>query len=342
MKRVTGLFPRITERDNLRLAFYHALRGKRDRADVREFASRLEANLREMAIQLRRGTLQVGRCSQFTIHDPKRRIITAPCFPERVLHQGIMNVCEPEFERLLIDDTYACRRGKGRIAAVHRARYFSARFPVALKLDVRKYFDSVSHDVLVAQLERRFKDVRLLELFQSIIAAYQTGPRRGLPIGSLTSQHLANFYLASFDRFIKQELRIRGYVRYMDDCVVWGTTATALRGILSRCERFLETELRLQVKPEPVIKPTRHGLEFLGCRVFPTHLSLNRRSRARLRHRLEQLEAAYMCGRIDEDTLQKRGTALVSFTRAGGTMSWRFRTRVLKRMPVGDHWARTV
>ena len=86
----------------------------------------------------------------------------------------------------------------------------------------------------------------------------------------------------------------------MDDCVVWGATAADLRGILARCEQFLETELRLQVKPEPLIKPTRHGLEFLGCRVFPTHLSLNRRSRARFRHRLEQLEAAYLCGRIDE------------------------------------------
>ena len=210
MKRATDLYPRITERDNLRLGFYRALRGKRDRNDVREFASRLDANLSEMAIRLQSGAIAVGRCSQFTIHDPKRRIITAPCFPERVLHHAIMNVCEPEFERFLIDDTYACRRGRGRIAAVQRARGFSARFPVALKFDVRKYFDSISHELLMAQLRRRFKDGRLLDLFQKIVEAYQTEPGTGLPIGSLTSQHLANFYLAPFDRFVKEILRTAG------------------------------------------------------------------------------------------------------------------------------------
>ena len=116
-----NLLPRIVERENLRWAVYRALRGKRDRPDARAFVADLESKLRRMADEVWSGTIPLGRSTQFTIHDPKKRIITAPCFAERVLHHAIMNVCEPVFERFLIDDTYACRIGKGRVAALHRA-----------------------------------------------------------------------------------------------------------------------------------------------------------------------------------------------------------------------------
>jgi retron-type reverse transcriptase len=234
MKRAANLLEQIVERRNLQLAAYRALRGKRDRLDARTFVADLERNLRQMAEQVWAGEFPVGRCTQFTIHDPKKRTITAPCFAERVLHHAIMNICEPLLERFLIDDTYACRRGKGRIAALHRAVRFSARFPAFLKLDVRKYFDSVSHLVLCQRLERRFKDERLLALLWQILDVYHTSPGRGLPIGSLTSQHLANFYLGWFDRFVKEVIRSPGYVRYMDDCVLWGATSAELRQSLAR------------------------------------------------------------------------------------------------------------
>jgi RNA-directed DNA polymerase len=339
MKRAANLLEQIVERRNLQLAAYRALRGKRDRPDARTFVADLERNLRQMAEQVWAGKFPVGRCTQFTIHDPKKRTITAPCFAERVLHHAIMNICEPLLERFLIDDTYACRRGKGRIAALHRAVHFSARFPAFLKLDVRKYFDSVSHLVLCQRLERRFKDERLLALLWQILDVYHTSPGRGLPIGSLTSQHLANFYLGWFDRFVKEVIRSPGYVRYMDDCVLWGATSAELRESLARCGGFLQTELLLEIKPEPIIGPTRHGFEFLGCRVYPTHLKLNNRSRRRFRRRLLDLEATYEAGQISEKALQERATALFAFTTAGGTKSWRFRTRVLQQRSVSGRWA---
>ena len=341
MKRTGRLLERIVERDNLRLAFHRAVKGKRHRADAREFGARLEENLREMAAEVASGSFPVGRFSQFVIHDPKERLITAPCFAERVLHHAVMNVCEPLFEQFLIDDTYACRRGKGRIAALRQAVRFSRRFPVLLKLDIRKYFDSISHAVLQERLQRRFKDPRLLALFGRIIDGYQTSPGRGLPIGSLTSQHLANFYLAWFDRFVKESIGAAGYVRYMDDSVIWGATSGELRVVLARCEELLGAELQLAVKATPVIAPTRHGFEFLGCRVYPDHLKLNRRSRARFRGKLFELETAFARGELDEHGLQQRVTALVAFTTAGGTRSWKFRSRVLQRMPVSGPRART-
>src|SRR5205085_5119662 len=115
------------------------------------------------------------------------------CFAERVLHQAIMNVCEPYLDRWLIADTYACRRGKGRVAALHRARHFAQRFSRILKLDVRKYFDSVPHEGLLERLAWRVKDARLLTLMEQIVRSFRGPVGRGIPIGSLTSQHLANF-----------------------------------------------------------------------------------------------------------------------------------------------------
>lgn len=339
MKRAGNLLGRITARPNLLWATHRALRGKRDRADARQFVAHLDENLREMAELVAWDDYPVGRCTQFTIHDPKQRVITAPCFAERVLHHAIMNVCEPLLEGFLIHDTYACRRGKGRIAALQRSLRFSARFSRYLKLDIRKYFDSIPHVGLCQRLERRFKDEGLLALVWRILEGYSTAPGRGLPIGSLMSQHLANFYLGWFDRFVKEDLRRQGYVRYMDDCVIWGHTSTELQDVLERCRDFLDGELQLEIKATPSVGPTRHGFEFLGARVYPTHLKLGRRSRSRFRRRLGELEQAYERGEIDEQQLQERATALVAFTRAGGAKSWKFRTRVLQQLTVSGHGA---
>lgn len=163
----------------------------------------------------------------------------------------------------------------------------------------------------------------------------------GLPIGSLTSQHFANFYLGAFDRFVKEQLRVPGYVRYMDDMVLWGDSSAELTSHLAACREFLTGELRLEPKPAPYINRTRHGMDFLGCRIFRTHVTLNRRSRVRFRRRLGALESDWLAGRIDERELQHRGTALVAFTTAGPVSSWRFRRRVLQRMPVGGQRPRS-
>jgi len=341
MKRTGNLFEQIVERDNLRLAFHKALRGKRDRRDAQQFARRLDQNLAEMAAQVTAGTYPLGRSQQFIVHDPKERIITAPCFAERVLHHGIMNVCEPILDRWLIDDTFACRTGRGRIAALQRAQSYARRFGYFLKLDIRKYFDSILHDRLLARLAWRFKDRRLLELLGAIIGAFRGSLGRGLPIGSLTSQHFANCYLGGLDRLIKEELRIKGYVRYMDDMALWSDSRPCLRSALTAVGAFLRDELGLELKASPYLNRTAHGMDFLGCRLYRQHKILSRRSRRRFRQKLSSLERSYANGDIDAAALQERATALVAFARSGGISSWRFRTTVLQQMEVGGPRART-
>jgi len=341
MRRTGNRFEQIADRDNLRVALHKALRGKRDRREARDFAANLEANLRRIADAFSARTLPVGRFHQFVIHDPKERIITAPCFEERVIHHAIMNVCEPVFERWLIDDTYACRVGRGRIRALSRAEQFAASRPFFLKLDIRKYFDSISQDVLLTRLARLFKERRLLALFERIVRRFRGQAGRGLPIGSLTSQHFANFYLGWFDRFAKERLRVRGYVRHMDDMALWGDSAGELRHVLTSAQTFIVDELGLSFKPWPYINRTECGMDFLGCRVFRRHLTLNRRSRMRFRRKLLALEGEFELGLISERQLQTRCEALVAFTRCGGVSSWQFRRGVLQELEVSGHEART-
>ncbi len=294
MKRAGNLFDQIADWSNLRLAVARALRGKRQRDDARQFVSRLDANLAQLHEQLMSETVTFGAYRQFVIHDPKERIITAPCFRERVLHHAIMNVCEPVFDRWLIDDTFACRRGKGRITALLRAREFAGRWPYYLKLDIRKYFDSVPHAELVSRLHMRLKDHRLLTLLERIIRGFRGSLGCGLPIGSLTSQHFANFYLGWFDRMVKEHWHVRGYVRYMDDMLVWSDSKSRLRAVLQLSQDFLHDELHLALQPSPYLNTARHGVDFLGCRVFADRLTLSRRSRVRFRRKLSALEGSFL------------------------------------------------
>ncbi len=329
MKRVGNLFEAITDRTNLQLAVWKALRGKRRRPEAFHYVQDLDARLTELSEGLRSGTFPVGRFQQFVVRDPKERIITAPCFAERVLHHAIMNVCEPHFERWLIADTFACRSGKGRQAALQRGSHFARSYDWFLSMDVRKYFDSVCHEILKTALSRRIKDVRLLALMDRIIDSYRGAIGKGVPIGSLTSQHFANFYLDRFDRLVKEELRIRAYVRYMDDMVIWGESRGELDGALANSLQFLADNLGLELKPTPFVNRTTHGLDFLGARLFPTHTILNRRSRVRYQRRLRDLDRKLANEVIDEREYQQRATALTAFASSSGISSWKFRRKLL-------------
>lgn len=303
MKRVGHFFERILEWDNLLEAVHRASTGKRHRRETQEFCESLSGNLLRIQEQIAIEGFRFGRFHQFVIHDPKRRIITAPCFEERVVHHAIMNICEPFFDRFLIDDTFACRHGRGRPPALHRAMGFSRRYSHYLKMDVRKYFDSIRHSTLSQLLMRRFKDERLLRLLNSIINCYEASDGCGLPIGSLTSQHFANFYLGWLDRFVKEQLGIPGYVRYMDDWLIWGSSRQELRERYDAVQSFLNEHLALSVKIL-VIENTKRGISFLGCHVFADYIVLNRRSRHRFRTKLVELKNELQQGTLSEAEFQ--------------------------------------
>ncbi len=190
-------------------------------------------------------------------------------------------------------------------------------------MDVRKYFDSVAHGVLRGLLGRKFKDAAVLALFDQVLASYHTTRGCGLPIGNLTSQHFANFYLAPLDRFLKEHLRRRAYVRYMDDFVVWGDSGAELRAVWRAVGTFLSAELRLELKPTVALNKTAFGMDFLGYRLFPCDLRLARRSQLRFARKFRRYEREHREGRWTERQLEQRMQALVAFTLPARSRDWR-------------------
>ncbi len=293
---------------------------------VQEFLKCFDQNISGLIYDLKSDDYCVGPYNRFTIYDPKERIIHAPDFRDRILHHAVLNQCEPVFERRLIYDTYACRKGKGQHKALLRAVKFAKKYNFFLKMDIRSYFNSIDHDILLNQLKRVFRDTKLIAVFTKIIYSYCVSDGKGLPIGALMSQFFANMYLDPLDRVIKESFRCRAYIRYMDDFVIWSDQKSALISLRDDIVKFLTHELALDVKEYPFINRSTVGMEFLGFRVFPGWIQLSKRSKRRLKYKLGQYMKAYGKGDVDEMQLQKRLQSLVAFPCF--CRSWHFRKRI--------------
>ena len=308
---------------NLHDAFCKARLGKAGKTEVHEFGANLHANIGALSDALLDGSVEFGPYHSFLIRDPKERTIHVAPFRDRACHHALMNVCEPVFEQYLIHDSYACRKGKGMHAAVLRAQEFSCRFPWFLKLDIRKYYDSVDHGILMERLERRFKDRTLVRVFGSLVDSYHTSPGRGLPIGNLTSQHFANFYLGALDHHVKEDMRIAGYVRYMDDMVLWGNDRIGLKRARDAVRGFASGELRLDLKEGSLLNRSTLGLPFLGVRVYPRMRRLTPHSKRRFLGKFTQYERELRGGSMCEHEAARRVTALFAFVQFADTRGLR-------------------
>lgn len=308
--------------DNLAAAFWLAARGKRQQPEVSAFAARLDQELAVLQGQILGLSVQVGEMTVFRIHDPKPRTIHAPCFRERVLHHALMSHVGPVLERSFVEDTFACRTGKGTLAAVLRAQRQTRRFPVFAKLDVRSYFPSVDHQVLRGLLRRRIKGQATLALLDRIIDSHHTAPGRGLPIGALTSQHFANLYLSGLDRLIVEEHGL-GLVRYMDDVVIWGHGTAAVERAAEAAVVYAHETLRLTIKPGWQPTSIHRGVPLCGFRVFGDRLLLSRRRQRRYRRARHRWETAYALGLIDARTLQARYASARAITAHAAAAAWR-------------------
>ncbi len=334
MKRIGNLIYKIADINNLELAFYKAIKGKEAKLQVIEYRKNLQSNLINLQKQILLGEIQIGNYNYFTIYEPKERLICAAPFMERVLHHALMNVCHQYFENQLISDTYATRINKGTYKAVEKALYNNYRNKFYLKLDIRKYFDSISHKILNEKLQTIFKDPDLLYVFHQIIESYQSTIRptatsgqtdkniKGLPIGNLTSQYFANFYLAEFDRFVKQELQIKSYVRYMDDIIIWANTSQELNTILQKAEPFLTVKLELDLKIK-YINTTVHGLNFLSYRIFDNHIELQCKSKKRFIKKMQLYETKLETDIFSQADYQRHVLPLTAFTEHASAKGFR-------------------
>lgn len=280
MHRHKHLWEQVVRFENLYAAAREAWRGKRGKLPGARFFAEVEKELASLEEELRSGTYRPRPYTYFIITDPKERQVGAAAFRDRVVHHALVRVIEPLFDRRFISHSFACRRGKGTHAALEAAVGFARCYPYALKCDIQKYFPSIDHEILLRQIGRVIGDRQVLALVRLILESHQDGQRmewpdpddlltvrvckRGLPIGNLTSQFFANVYLDELDQFVKQQLRVRGYVRYVDDFILFGEDRATLRA-QGRAIREKLTALRLRIHPDKYrLLPTRLGVEFVG------------------------------------------------------------------------------
>ena len=321
MKQVGGLFEAMADARTITLAAWRAGRGKRERPEVRQFFCRLDEETGRLVRALRDGSFRFGEYRTFAIRDPKTRAIHAPPFRDRVVHHALVAVAGPVLERGAIPHSYACRAGLGQHAALRQLRQWLRPGDWFLKLDVAKFYDHVDHGILRTLLARRFRERRLLDLFDRLLASHASSPGKGLPIGALTSQYLGNFYLDPFDHWVKQSGRCRRYVRYMDDMLFLGepevlrvwrrSSAAALEGV------------GLRIKQSGVLNEAKLGVPYLGFVLYPGRVRLNRLGRRRLRRRLGDLERRWKAGAVNDAGLQARAAALFAHARFGDDLAWR-------------------
>jgi RNA-directed DNA polymerase len=322
MKRERDVLSRIAEMENLQLAYLKARRGKAAKEDVYLYGKSIDENLKRMQQELLSGSIQAGNYRSFKIYDPKERQISAAPFHQRVMHHALMNVCHRRFENAQIHDSYASRIGKGAYAALNKARLNCVKYAWFLKLDVRKYFDSIDHDILKKQLHGLFKDRRLLSILDRIIDSRHVEMNKGVPIGNLTSQYFANHYLAGADHYVKEVLRIPGYVRYMDDMVLWHTDKDKLKTAGSMFQKYLEGCLLLQLNPW-CLNSSSKGLPFLGYLAYRGKARLAHRSRKRFIDKLRIYDRKLSSLEWSQKEYQNHVLPLIAFAEHADTLGFR-------------------
>lgn len=322
MRRQGYLFEKVATFDNLLLAAGKALRGRKDRGRVASFYFHMEPELLRLEEELMSGAYVPRPYRSFMVYEPKPRKICAADIRDRVVHHAICNVLDPVFEGFSIHDSYACRKGKGTHRAVRRARALCQDHRYFLKVDVEKFFDSVDHGRLKDLLARKFKDRRLLALLGRIIDHPMPDgtPGKGLPIGNLTSQYFANFYMGYLDHLVKDSLGVRAYLRYMDDMVIFGDDKAVLHQRLAGVRQFLKDRLLLDLKEKAtVLAPVSQGIPFLGVRVFPGLIRIQPSGWLRFKRKLREREREYLSGEIDEGAFVQSVQSLVGHIRQADT-----------------------
>jgi RNA-directed DNA polymerase len=308
--------------------------GHRRSPEVADFLLELEPEVLLLERELLKGTYRPRPYRSFEIRDPKPRTISAAAFRDRVVHHALCAELEPALERGAVEWSFACRCGKGVLAAIRHAQRLARRQRYVLKLDVRHFFETLNHDVLTRLLARRVRDGRLRWLYSTFVAAGAPGshPGRGLPIGNLTSQHFANFYLGPLDRLVTRGLRASGYCRFMDDVLVFADSKTSLWDWQRTIEAFVRERLDIELKSEVTrVLPISEGVPFLGFVVFPRTIRFDPRRSRRWRQRMRALQRGLDRGTVAEDDAQRVASSLIGWAQHADTSMYR-RAWVTRRM----------
>lgn len=289
-------YSEIISVENLLEAWKEFERGKRNRKDVQEFSLRLMDNILSLHRDLINHTYKHGGYQAFKINDPKPRDIHKAAVRDRLLHHAICRILYPFFEKIFIADSYSCRIGKGTHKAVDRFRKFARKVSRnntltcrVLKCDIRKFFANIDHGILLSILRKYIPNKNITGLLQNIIESFSSnGESIGLPLGNFTSQLFVNIYMNGFDQFMKHKLKVRYYIRYCDDFVIFSENRKWLKKQIEPIHKFLCDKLKLELHPDKVfIKTLASGMDFLGMVNFSDHRVLRTKTKKRMLRNIE-------------------------------------------------------
>lgn len=298
MKREGNLFKKVVAMDNLVKADITARQGKRARYGIKVFDRKREENLKQLQDSLINHTYHTSEYTTFKVYEPKEReIFRLPYFPDRILHHAIMNVCEDIWTKTFIRDTYSCIKKRGMFKCAERCLDFMKTYDrdkplYCLKMDIKKYFPSVDHDILKQILRKTIKDYELLWLLDEIV---DSAP--GIPIGNYLSQYFSNIYLTYFDHWLKEVKKVKHYLRYADDMVILSDDKDYLHALLENIKEYLSTELKLTLKGNHQVflvsanKYDKHGraIDFVGVKMYRDQVLVRKRLKKNFAKKLHEL-----------------------------------------------------
>ena len=353
MKTYNHLWQDITDFSNLLAAAKQAQKGKRFRDSVLEFNYNLEREIFNLQAELRSKTYLPGKYKTFYIFESKPRLISAAPYRDRVIHHALCHVVAPIFEHTFIDTSYANRIGFGSHRALKKFTEFARSNQYVLLADICKYFPSIDHEILKLLIRKKIKCSDTLWLIDNIIdhsnpqepvkfhfsGDYLFSPlssTRGLPIGTLTSQFMANIYLNYFDHFIKETLKIKKYVRYVDDFALFADDKDCLKTARLQIEEYLAT-LRLKIHPiKSQIFRTKYGANFVGFRVLPDRIRVRGDSLNQGIKKRKLMLTDYNEGKIDDEKLSQSIQSWFAHLKYGNT--WRLRKNILHSLAISEEF----
>lgn len=322
MKTLKNVFEQVVDYDNLYRVYLNARLCKRYRYEVLNFSAHLEDNLVKLQKELIERTYTLGKYREFYIYEPKKRLIMAQPFKDRVVQWAIYQVLNPVFAQGYITDSYACIKERGTHKAVKRLHYWLRQVGKKpekyyfLKLDISKYFYRIDHDVLMGILKRKIRDDDMIFLLDKIVNSSETNfglppgkspgevkrsdrvSEKGMPVGNLSSQMFANLYLNELDQYCKRTLGIHFYVRYMDDVIILHQDKDQLHEWKRIIDTFLKEKLQLDLNEKTCIRPITLGVEFCGYKIWNTHIKLRKSTALKMKRNLKKLQKEYAAGEV--------------------------------------------
>ena len=287
MKRHGNLWDKITCPDNLLRAYREARRGKGWQRHVKWFERNVNGNLLRLQKMLCTGAFSTSEYRKKTIYEPKQRdIYVLPFYPDRIVQHALLQVVAPLWDALFIEQSYACRKGRGMHQASQQTMHHVRKYKYFLKADISKFYPSINHDILLSIIERKIKCKRTLSLLENIVRSFDGD--KNVPIGNYTSQWFGNLYMNELDQKIRHEHKISAYVRYCDDFIVFHDCKKALSAIKDWIEDFLSSRLALKFSRWS-IAPVSHGVDFVGYRHFVGKVLLRKSTARRAQRRMAAL-----------------------------------------------------